>query len=364
MLFIKRALSALLVLLSLLVWQPANATILFGGGEDLDFTLIGASGADTTSGHFRSAYARLAISTNDSASVSDPVVARIYTAVFTGTQDLWLHTQYFTSQAVSDVSAQTACAITADGVCRLLIRGVGTTGTVKVSTRTAGGALVDLVTCTVGGFPVQNVLGAFDWHINYAVSGSVDLYFRDTSVCHYSGDVTAASGQTLVNQFYLGGTSTSGGAPNDWSEVIVSSTDSRDMNLFTCAPQAAGTTQTWTGVVGSVNPLGYSDVTSISTASTGNISNWTCPVLPAGTFTVPAVIQSARVQSVTGITNFRFNSRPAGAGADFDTSADIPAIGTFQNYQNNIVSTNPATAGAWTPSSLGAGVNFGIKSRP
>lgn len=351
-----------LAFLCLLTVQ-AFATILWAGGEDLDVTLIGTSNVDATSGHFRSTYARYALQArNQDNSVSDPPNGRIQSPNFAATTQFWFHAEYYAPQNTTSSGQQLICLKDAAGVCRLTIRGTGSAGQVKISKRNAAGTFTDLVTCTASMMPI-NGIGKLDWFNNYNTSGTSTLYWNGVQNCTYSGDTTTDSATQLAS-FYLAQAWVNVG--NDaWSEIIVSTTDTRDMNLFTCAPQANGTTQTWTGTASNVNPTSITDTASINTTSTNQFANFTCPSLVSGTFTVPAVISNARV-TVTGSgpANFRYSTRPAGASADYDSGADIVASGVFTNGTPYIWTTNPDTSAAWTTGGLGAGVNFGIKSRP
>lgn len=360
---IKKAVASILMALALLAapvnFQPVNATILFAGGEDIDFTFIGGPQSSTGAGTFRSGYARLSIDPTDG-TTSDPPVSRFFTPVFTATTSLWLHMEVYTTTVSTDSGAEMVCAIDPSGVCRLMFRGTGSTS-IKLTTRTSAGVLVDLMTCTSGGWPINGIISKIDWKLNYNSSGSSDLYVNGVDICSYSGNVTTESA-TQIAQYYFGRPSR--GSQSNYSEIIVATTSTRDLNLATCAPQANGTTQNWTGTAANVNPTTVNDTSAITTTSTGTIGNFTCPALPTGAFTVPAVVQSARIQGANSITNFRFNSRPAGAGSDFDTTADIPVTSVFTSYPNNIITTNPNTSGAWTTSVLGSSSNFGVKSRP
>jgi len=352
--FIKHCLAYVLVAALLVAAVPAHASILFAGGEDIDFVLVGGVAPDTTAGNFRAGYARLALAVGGPAQ-------RFYTPALTAGSTFWFHAVAKVQNGTTSTNNEMMCALSADGLCRLVIRSAATNQTVKISKKDAAGTYTDLCTATSGSFPLTSAT-KMDWSISYSTSGSTTLYVGGVNVCSFSGDVTTNS-TTQLNQFYMSNPDGFGGFW--WSEIIVATTDTRDMSLFTCAPQTNGTTQNWTGTASSVNPTTINDTLSISTGSANTVGNFTCPSLPSGNFTVPAVVQSARVQGVPGsLTNFRFNSRPVGGGADFDTTADIPVGGVFLNYPNSIVTTNPATSAPWTTGALGSGVNFGIKSRP
>lgn len=357
---IKRVFRSVLIVLGLLAWEPsARAAILFAGGEDIDFAFSGTTATDTTAGNFRSTYAREAIKAVNTSS-ADPQSNRFQTSVFANQSTIWVHSIEQTNNATTASNGQFIGIYGSDGVRRLLIRGTGTNGQVKISTRNTAGTITDLVTCTAGPWPAA-ANTKLDWYINYAVAGRTTLYAAGVQICDYTGDITTNS-VTAINSVDFAGATFTG--QNFWSEIIVATTDTRDMNLFTCAPQANGTTQNFTGTASSVNPTTINDANAIYTGSNNVIGAFTCPSLVAGTYTVPAVVQSVRTQiGTTGPQNFRYITRPAGSGADFDNGADIVGATSFTNTQN-IWLTDPNTLATWTTGALGTGVNFGVKSRP
>ena len=347
-----------------LLWAmpPAAATVLFAGGEDIDFSCIGACTTNSTAGYFRSGYARTTYSATV-ASSADPPTNRFLTPTFTNSSTIWIHAENYSAAAAGTTTANQAIGVYGSGgVRRLLLRGTGTTGQVKISTRNSAGTITDLVTCTSGGWPTSSSLNKLDWYINYAVAGHTTLYSNGVQICDYSGDITT-DGVTSLSQVDFA--NPCGGAcagnPIYWSEIIVATTDTRDMNLFTCYPAANGTNMAWSGSYTNVNPTTVNDGSAITTASAAQVAEFTCPSLPSGQWLVPAVAQSARIQiGTTGPQHFRWIVRPAG-GSDYDNGSDESGTTSFGNYYN-IWPTNPATSGAWAPADIGTGFNEGIKS--
>lgn len=334
--------------------QPAAATILWAGGEDLDFTIYGPYVITTNTTFFRSAYARNGLSLCGNCNIQAIAPA------FANQSTLWVHAQVYGGGIQTTSNSPFMLLYGSDGVDRFEIRSTGANNTVKLSKRDGSATYTDLVTCSAI-FP-QLVVTKFDFFINYAVSGTATLYINGVSACTYSGDVTTNSVTALKQVSFQSG---SGNAATVWSEMIISTTDTRDMNLFTCQPVANGTSQTWTGTASNVNPNSITDTASINTTSSGQFANFTCPTLVTGTYTVPAVVQNARVQTAgSGPANFRYSTRPSGVGSDFDSGSDIPASGIFTNGPFFIWSTNPNTSTAWATGDFASGVNFGIKSRP
>lgn len=355
-----RRTKAILFGLALILGQvlPATATILWAGGEDIDFNLIGLAAVTTTAGQFRTGYAREAITSGFNSNITTPSIYRAYTQIFSATTSLWLHAETIAAGNGTNSGQIALAAIAGDGNQALLLRGTGTAGQVKISKIDTAGTVTDLVTCSVGAWPTT-ALGKLDWSINYAVAGGTTLYFNDVQICTFSGDVTTNS-RTTIQQYYLAYAGASGGAIS-WSEVIVSTTDTRDMNLFTCFPNSNGTTVAWTGSFSNVNPTAINDASSITTGSSNVVAEFNCPSLPAGSFTVPAVTSSLRIQrGASGPQNFQFVTKPNGASDQFSGST---AAGNVFSNSYQIQSTNPATAGAWSTSDIN-GMQQGVKSIP
>lgn len=355
--FIKNALAALVLLLGFVA--PAPATILFAGGEDIDFTSIGSVTVSTTAGTFRSGYARAAMQFFGSTpGALDPAPNRILTQAVTAQTSLWMHAYLVQTTAVSTTSnVQIMCAYSPDGVVRLCFRGTGSVGQVKLTKYDSSRTATDLVTCTLGGWPVFSA--KTDWFINYAVSGHSTLYANGVNVCDYAGDVTTNSTTTL-NQFYFGEAVSA--QTTNWSEVIISTTDTRDMNLFTCYPNANGTTMAWSGAYTNVNPATINDTSSITTGSNNLVAEFTCPSIPSGAFTVPAVASAARLQiGGTGPQNFQFVTRPGTGSTDYFSGSVAGTVVFSNNFQ--IQATNPATSASWSLTDI-TGFQQGLKSIP
>ncbi len=355
--------SRLLLALALFVapLAEASATILFAGGEDVDVTFVGAVGITTTSTQFRSGYGRAALTASATGSAADPPAIRFQTPVFANQSTIWLHAENITSNAAIVSNTQLVRIIGSDGNPAVLIRGTATNGQVKVSTRTTAGVLADLVTCTSGAWPLTS-LTKFDIALTYAVAGSVTVYANGVQICTFSGDVTTNS-RTLVNQVEFASTSVNG-ATTAWSEIIVATTDTRNMNLVTLAPVASGNTMAWTGVVGSVNPTTINDANFINTGSSAQVAEFTTGTLPAGTaWNVLGIKQVARaLKGATGPATFDYIFRPSSGSTDYAECAGSTLTTSFAN--NTCYYTTYNSGVAILASDLGTGLNFGIKSQP
>jgi hypothetical protein len=354
-------------------------TILFAGGEDTGFSpIIGASGGasvdqgSTYSGQtVRAAFCRCVLAVFNATSIADPPPSRWQTPPFTAGNLVWLHAQLSIGTGgagpsfANTANAQAFLLRSPDGVSRIALRATGTTGQLKVSTRNAVGAFVDLATATANlsgpAAPTQ-----LDLRIDYSATGGVQMWYNGAQVVNYVGD-PRTDAATQLNQIELAAINNLGSANagTGWSEVIVADTDTRSMALWTLAPAAAGNTQSWTpNTLGNINKVAISDSTFVSAAANNALSEWTTPTAaPAGVWAVQALVQNARAQvSSTGPQHFDWLVRTA--AIDYLASApQAPPLAAFANFAH-IWPVNPNTGLAWTVADItAAGFNLGIESQ-
>ncbi len=179
----------------------------------------------------------------------------------------------------------------------------------------------------------------------------------------YDGDLTT-DGATSLAFVELGTVAglgpTNGSEQSNWSEVIVSTQDTRNQSLITRAPAAYGTTHDWTGAAADVNGLQTNDATpNISTTAT-EVQEYTLGDFPAGTFAILDVTQVVRATiGVTGPQHIQIGNRISGAEYFSTDSAPTIAWDTY-SYTTAI---NPATSLAYTQADLtDASYNLAMKS--
>lgn len=165
--------------------ETASATLLFAGGEDTDFTCngVGSCAVVTGGNAYRAVWAREAFTAIGT--TTDPPTNRFATPVFSANATLWIHTQYCNIYGTNatcglvgannntTLNAQALRIFDSAGNPTLIVRGTGTAGQLKISSRTSAGAFTDLVTCS-SAFNVS--LTQLDLYINYGISGEVTLY--------------------------------------------------------------------------------------------------------------------------------------------------------------------------------------------
>lgn len=340
----------------LLAAPPASATtVLFAGGEDIDFTFAGNTSVSTTASGYNSGYAREFITMN-SPGAGTPTNNAL-SPTFTAGSTLWIYARLAESSG-SYLNAQLIEVFSPDGVARILVRGASG-GLYKISTENASGTITDLVTMSSVCF--GSTLTGFDLYINYGTSGEVTLYCNGVSVADYVGNVTTNSA-TQLNRVALGSTGLVGYGGSNWSEIIVATTDTRSMRLVTLAPAANGNADTFdTGGVSSVNETTLNQATVNASGTSGEIQEYTVGSLPTGTFSVVDLWTNAQAQvDTTGPQHLQAMVR---TGSTDYTSSNLSPPQSSWGWIGTDWPTNPYTGVAWTTSDLSAaGFNIGFKS--
>ena len=354
-----------------------TSSILFAGQEDLSFTTFGmvvaATGVlqvDTTTGRFRSGYARHALSmwlggTNNGV----PQNSQFLRTQSFSSSNFWSTFRICAQSAVGNPisGAHFLRWVDSSSVVRLRVRNTSTgTNTFVIEKVTAAGVATQLGSAWISGLTTNpNPPDKLDIFINYAVAGQITIYINAVQVYTYAGDVTTDSATTLA-YFDIGGYYTPANASNGQnltqsvSEIIVSTIDTRNMNLVTQVSSAAGNTDTFTsGVYSNVNTNLTNYVTPDYSITAGQIQEYkVTPAIPTGNFSVVSVVDHAMVTAGTsGPTHFEFVKRVS--GADY-TSSSIAAPAGWGLLVNNW-DLNPATSAAWATTDLAASsTNFNL----
>jgi hypothetical protein len=344
----------------------ADATLLFSGGEDIDFTCINNSGCGVQAGGspFRTNWAREAYGVSGSS--VDPPTNRFSTPTFSPNTSLWVHAQ-FCNNNLGCVANNTLSnyqmlrVLDPLGNPTLIIRGTGTAGQLKISSRTSAGAFTDLVTCSSA---YNSTLTQVDFYINYGTSGEVSFYNNGVQVCDFQGNVTNGDGATTLNQIEFA-------EPNNqtsaWSEVIIATTDTRSMSRYSANTNGNGNTTGFSGtnVCSAIWNAGSYNDANYGYSGTSNIVH-ECTVgnsIPPGSYSVVGFVMSARaLVGTSGPQHFDFVTRIS--GTDY-TSPDFAPITSFTNFSNYIQLTNPSTGNPWAVSDFQAsGFNVGEETKP
>ena len=372
--------AALLALVVCALAGRAEATVLFAGGEDVDF-LCGLNlhcNVSTNGALFRSNWARAAYWVPGQGT-ADPPSFYFSTPAFAGNATVWIHAQFCPgSGGLNTVCTdngtvannQMLRVIDSAGNATLIVRGTGTTGQLKISSRTSGGTFTDLVTCPSA---IPQSLLQLDLFINYQTSGGeVTLYTNSNSICDYTGNVTNGDGATTLTavQFSDPYNDSTNSAGAYWSEVIVATTDTRAMNLFTLYPNGSGNATQWSNSSGStpctslIGGVAINDSNYVYTGSNTQIEECTVKnTIPVGSYNALALVMSGRLMvGSSGPQHVDFLTRTG--GTDYPSN-DFAPNNSLNNLSNYIQAVNPATSNPWVISDFTAsGFNIGLESKP
>jgi hypothetical protein len=326
-------------------------TVYFAGGEDSEFIQSGGGSVDTTSGHWRSSWARCALATNNNPSTWQNL------APFSAST-FWATARLFVNVATNGntINTDLIAFLDSGGVKRLAIRGTGTAGQLKAVKINAVGTVTQIGSNFTwpGASALSGAPDKLDLNVTYAVAGALTFYLNGVQLFTFSGDVTTDSVTSLATIQFSGLTSNG----HDWSEVIVTDADTRSLGLLSLPPVANGNTHnfdTGTPAAANVNEITLSDATLDGSSTAGQIDEYTIGSLPAGSFTILAVGVSARMQkSATGPSKMDLLLR---SGTTDYASADQVLTTSWANYQN-WWATDPNTSASWA--ALPA--NIGLKS--
>jgi hypothetical protein len=362
-----------------------TSPIIFAGGEDLDFQLAGGyttttNGSingifiDTTAGHFRAGYARYGLAIASCG--PGPGAANfanfnyLRNAVSFSQTSFWLTARYYYNRTVNtNVSAVQWWIVLEDAshVPRLRIRNtvLSLGGPYVVEKITAAGVATSLGTLTSTPSNAPPTPDKLDLFCNYAVAGQFSFYINGILAFNYVGDVTT-DGITSLSYFRLSqavAPSSSNSAPTGsevYSEVIVSTSDTRAMSLATQAPNGAGNSSTWTGSYTQVNGNLASSNNPIYTTTAGQLEEFAVNSLPSGPFSVVSVVVKAEAATIlNGPQNLQLAVRTG--GSDFlSNTLSVSYAWSAITFNWDV---NPNTSAAWTQSDLNAsGFNIGFES--
>jgi hypothetical protein len=330
------------------------ATIYFAGGEDVDFYQQGGGAVDTTAGKFRSTYARCGL--------------KVLGVTGSQGENYWQNwvpfsasAFWFTGQTISSTSGLAIGNplvefLDSSNIVRLRLSGAGTAARWKVEKLNSVGAATQLGSDFTMVYS-STTLDKLDIDINYAGAGTFTVYMNGVQMFTFSGDVTTDGVAALANIRLKDESLTGFGGQRWWSEVIVTDSDTRSMNLQTLAPVANGNTHnfdTGTPAAANVNEIVLNDATIDGSTAAGQIDEYTIPAIAPGTFSILAIGVSLRAQTGLSGGPAHVDLAVRSGGTDYFSAnkALIVAFADFQNWW----STDPNTAAAWAslPQNIGA----------
>jgi hypothetical protein len=249
------------------------------GGEDISFP-NGASPpvGVTTSGWFRSNYARCALSME---------LHTGYSKAFSGggVTSCWLSVRFYLLNGY--YTAQRSIGLIKNSTTN---RGIffGCLSANKLSIFKYNGTTETTLVTEVGASAVG--LNKIDMQIiDYGGSGTVNLYVNGVLVATYTGDISV-DGVSDLDSVWLG----PNGAEIAVSEIIVASTDTRAKSLRTHSITGAGDANAWHGTYADIDEVAINDVDFVYSDAAADDIQCALADSPAGTFAVDAIKVEAR----------------------------------------------------------------------
>ena len=327
-------------------------SVLWCGGEDINFPTLGVFADITTAGTFRSGWARCSLSPASAGATakSNPFAGGAVTSA-------WLSCQY--AQTNSNVSLKGTAFGLSGGEKGLGIGTSDASGT-RLSLFKYDGATRTQLAAETGNSLTANVLVRIDMQvISYGATATVNVYVNNASVLTFTGDVTV-SGMTNFDSVFLYANGSNG---HRTSEIIVSDSDTRAIQgLQVLALTGAGTTNGWTNnTYTNINGIVFSDAnpTSVNTTGTDQQYNVTDPT--PSVYTVLACQITARMAKSAAPTPTQvilgYNS---GGTVAFGTGATKAVTTAYATYEQ-IDHLNPITAAAFLQSEM-AGIQLDLQS--
>jgi hypothetical protein len=329
-------------------------SILWCGGEDIDFPNGTAVLTSTTSGYFRSSYARVSLYGSYGGTSSSLSSAFVGGAVTTA----WISAQIGGNTGNNNGSQNSNTARLLGLGNTSLLNGTG----IYICNTAAFGLSIskwDGTTQTVlaSGSPfMTNGINLFrvDMSItNYGASSVINLYVNGNLYASFSGSSTISGlsnfNSAVVASTISGNTSQAGCA----SEIIVADEDTRSFSLRTMAPTGAGTTSQWTGLFSALNPTTINDANSNFTNTVAQDQEFTVATLPTGVFAVRLVKATTRCAATAGSTATKVGTGFKISSTVYPGTAQGP-LGTAYTDYEQYYTANPATSTDWTTTDLGS----------
>jgi len=316
-------------------------SVLWCGGEDIDFGNGNAATVGVGAGSFRSTFARCAIAvpTSGNTETSNQFPGGAVTSA-------WLACRYNSSGPGTNAYLFGAGLF---GTNSGLFIGVDSTTATKLALKKYDGTTLTQL-ASESGTSLPLTLARLDMQIvSYGVSATVNIYVNSGLVITFTGDVTV-SGMTNFNCVALGRSN----GNNFISEVMVATDDLRAWpGLATMALTGAGTTNNWTNnTFSNINGTSFSDSNPTYTNVNATLQEYNITDLPAGTFNIGAVKIVARATESLGAAvskvELGYNS---GGSVAYGAGATKTMTLAYASYEQLDI-TNPVTSATWVQSDM------------
>lgn len=312
-------------------------TVLWCGGEDVDFPNGSAISIGTSSGsHYDPDYSRCGVCSAGTAYICKSNVLP------TPLTDLWLSAIIYIPIGNT---INKFIGIGKNGYNSGVLIGTDTYTNGKLALFKVDNLTYTLLAAESG---VSLVTAAkYDINIqNFDTTATIKVYINGNEYISYTGDAKP-SGVGSLDQIFLFGN----GSYGYMSSIIVADEDTRLMRLKTLAPSAAGdTSANWTGAYTDIDETTLSDADKIYSATNNADFQTNLTGMPSGTWSVKAVKVAARCVDGSLSTGIQLGIKSGGTVGSGDTQT---ASGYWQTKERLMI-VNQVTGVAFTPAEIEA----------
>jgi hypothetical protein len=317
-------------------------SILWCGGEDIDFPNGFSPAVNTSATYSRAGYARCAVSIQT-------VSNMIRSALFPGgaLTSLWFSVRAYV-QDLGTTNNRGRIGLGKSGTNNGLYLGRGSSAGKMALLKYEGGIWSNLA--EEAGTSLGSALRKIDVQvIDHGAAATVNVYLDGNQVIALVGDTTI-SGVTGLDSIIA--TCTANSEYWHLSEAIVADEDTRLMSLVTQAPNLAGDANAWTGLYTDIDETTLNDADLLYTNAAGNGAQFNTIDLPAGTFTIKAVRVAARAAKSASSTPTKV-ALGIKTGGTVDLDVGQSCTTAWQTLER-LMAQNPVTTNDWQQSEMNA----------
>jgi|GEM_PF-2168883 hypothetical protein len=322
-------------------------SILWCGGEDIDFPNASTIPVETGSTTFRSGYGRCSVRFT----ASPYVYYKSTTFSGGGVTSCWLSVWWKIDTANA---GRMKIGIGKLGTDKGIFLGPATSSGGKVSVATWDGSTRTELAASASTVLINNTLQKIDMQLSsYGGSSTIRVYVDGVLALTFTGDssISGVSDFDIVVIY----THLSGSGTEYFSEMIVATTDTRAMSLVTHYPNGAGDANAWTGAYTDIDETTISDADLIVVDSDAQDAQFGLSNLPSSSVNVIATKIAARALKTSSATvgTLKLGVK---SGGTVDVDAGQALASGWQTYERYMTQWNAA---AITPTLLDAAqINF------
>jgi hypothetical protein len=331
-------------------------SILWCGGEDIDFPNGNPPIVTSTGGGFRAGYARCGLIPNISASQSATFAGGAVTSCWLSFREWW-EVNGSNLGASTKIIGLTKSGTSGSGIW---LSSPAAGGNRLAICKYDGSTRTELVVESGFSYPHGTLLRFDIQVISYGASGTVNVYLNGVLVVTYTGNIAVSGVSDLDRIWLLGGHDPAYGG--GFSEIIVADEDTRAFpGLVTLALTGAGTTDDWTGAYTQINGTVISDASPVYVNTNNKDEQFNVTDLPSGAFRIKAVKLAARAAvSSSGATPTKI-ALGYNSGGTVAVEADQTLTTAYDTYES-ISQVNPVTSAEFVQSDMNA-LQINVRSK-